>query len=131
MKNSTYFAIIGTSRNTFGGVRWTVTAYNSESDIVGYANDECGRSGESLKLLAGIEWAGVNPDEDGDFDTFESARPFADGEEFQTALTKLNDDGRTYTIFDDSKPEEVKEFLEQAEAIGLGEKAQELVEKFT
>ena len=131
MKNSTYFAIIGTSRNTFGGVRWTVTAYNSESDIVGYANDECGRSGESLKSLAGIEWAGVNPDEDGDFETFEPARPFADGEEFQTALIKLNDDGRTYTIFDDSRPEEVKEFLEQAEAIGLGEKAQELVEKFT
>lgn len=131
MKNSTYFAIIGTSRNAFGGVRWTVTAYNSESDIIGYANDECGRSGESLESLAGIEWVGVNPDEDGDFETFEPARPFAEGEKFQTALAKLNDDGRTYNIFNDSKPEEIKEFLEQANAIGLSEKAQELVEKFS
>ncbi len=131
MEKPTYFAIIGTSHNAFGGVRWTITAYNSVPDIIGFANNECARSGESLESIAGIEWVGVNPDEDGDYETFEPARPFADGEEFQTALNKLNDDGRTYTIYDDSKPEEIKAFLEQADSIGLGEKAQELVEKFS
>jgi len=121
MKNSTYFAIIGTSRYACGNVRWAVTPYNSEADIIGFANAECARSGESLESLAGIEFV----------DTFEPARPFAEGEEFQTALTKLNDDGRTYNIFDNSKPEEIKEFLEQAAAVGLREKAQEIVEKFS
>jgi len=131
MKNSTYFAIIGTSRDTCSDVRWAVTPYNSEADIIGFANAECARSGESLESLAGIEWVGVNPDEDGDSDIYEPARPFAEGEEFQTALNKLNDNGRTYIIFDSSKPEEIKEFLEQAAAVGLREKAQEIVKKFS
>lgn len=124
----TYFAIIGTSRNAFGGVRWTVTGFNSQKDIIGYALTECNRSGESLEDLAGIKMVGVNPDEDGDFESFEPSRAFADGEEFNVALEKLNDDGRTYNVFDDSDSAAVAEFIEQADTIGLGDEARELAE---
>lgn len=130
MTTSKYFAIIGTSRNACGGVRWVATAYNSESDIIGFASAECGLEGTSLEEIAGIEWVGVNPDEDGDFESFEPARAFADGEEFQAAITKLNDDGRTYSIFNDSSTTEVADFIEDADRVGLGDRAKELVEKF-
>lgn len=126
-----YFAIIGTSSAAYGGVNWSITAYNSKDDIIGYASEECNRAGSSLEDVAGIKWIGVNPDADGDFESFEPEREFAEGEEFQAALTKLNDDCRTYKIFDDSNKEEIDEFLMEAEAISLGEHAAELVEKFS
>ena len=124
----TYFALIGTSRNACGRVRWAVTGFNSQKDIIGLASEECNRAGKSLEDLAGIEMVGVNPDEDGDFESFEQSRAFADGEEFNVALEKLNDDGRTYSIFDDSDAAAVAEFIEQADAVGLGDRARALAE---
>jgi|APLak6261699311_1056244.scaffolds.fasta_scaffold00140_20 hypothetical protein len=126
-----YFAIIGTSSAGYGGVRWSITAYNSKDDIIGYASEECNRAGSSLEDVAGIKWIGVNPDEDGGFESFEPEREFAEGELFQAALTKLNDDCRTYKIFADSNQQEIDDFLMEAEAAGHGEKAAELVEKFS
>lgn len=123
-----YFALIGTSRNAAGGVRWTLTPYNSESDIIGFARDECARSGESLEALAGIGFTIRNEGTDDKEITAE--RDFAEGEEFTAALEKLNDDGRTYSVFDASAPDDVAEFLAEAERVGEGERARELVDQF-
>lgn len=123
-----YFAIIGTSRNAFGGVRYTLTPYNSEADIIGFAWNECARSGESLESIAGIGFKTIN--EGTDDEEIMAEREFNEGEEFQAALTKLNDDGRTYSIFDDSNQAEVADFIAEADLIGEGERARELVEKF-
>ncbi len=123
-----YFAIIGTSRNAFGGVRYTLTPYNSESDIIGFAHEECARSGESLESIAGIGFKTIN--EGTDDEEIVAEREFAEGEEFQAALSKLNDDGRLYSVFDDSDPEQVLCFIEVADRIGEGERARELAEKF-
>lgn len=123
-----YFAIIGTSRNAFGGVRYTLTPYNSESDIIGFAYEECARSGESLESIAGIGFKTIN--ENTDDEDVVAEREFNDGEEFQAALTKLNDDGRTYMIFDDSNPAELADFIAEADRIGEGDCARELAEKF-
>lgn len=128
MHDKKYYAIVGTSRYA-GDVRWSIT-YNSEADIIGYANTECRRRGESLEELAGIDWIGVEPDEDGEFTRFEPERPFVTGEEFKAALEKLNDDGRTYSIFDSARPEEVEKFIDEAASIGLGAEARSLVSKF-
>lgn len=94
----TYFAIIGTSRNACGGVRYSLTAYNSESHIIEYAQDECARTGESLD----------------------------ESDEFNSAIEKLNDDGRRYSIYENT-PEGIEEFLNDADAIGQLERAEELV----
>ncbi len=127
---TTYFAIIGTSRNACGEVRWTLTARNSEANIINLAADECRYSGNMLERLAGLAWIDINPPKAGKPEIFKPAHPFTPEEELQAALIKLNDDGRTYIIFDDSKPEEVEDFLDYADDIGLDKKAQMLVEKF-
>lgn len=123
-----YFAIIGTSRAAYGGVRYTLTPYNSEADIIGFAYAECARSGESLESIAGIGSKTIN--EGTDDEQIVDEREFTEGEEFQAALTKLNDDGRTYSIFNDSDQEEVADFIAEADRIGEGARARELVEKF-
>jgi hypothetical protein len=129
-KQPHYFAIIGTSSAAYGGVRWSITAYNSQADIISYAQDECVKTGATLEDVAGIKWNGVNPDEDGDFENYEPEREFREGELFQAALTKLNDDCRTYKIFDDSNKDEIESFLMEAEAVGHGDHAKELVQSF-
>jgi len=115
-----YYTIIGTSRNTYGGTRYSIGVITDEPEIIGFAHDECAKSGEDLYTLAGICWT-LNDDEQ-----FVPERDFEPGEEFQAALTKLNDDGRTYEIF--RTDTEAKEFIERAEEVGLGEKANETVE---
>lgn len=129
MSAPTYFAIIGTSRAAYGGVRWTLTPYNSEADIISFAWNECARTGESLESIAGIGSKTIN--EGTDDEQIVNEREFNEGEEFQAALAKLNDDGRTYSIYNDADPDQVKDFIEEAERIGLGERARELVEKFS
>lgn len=125
----TYFALIGNS-SAASNRRWSVTSYNSETDIIGFAEAECNKSGEQLCELAGISMIGVNPDKDGDCKTFEPSRPFNDVELFQTALAKLNDDSRTYRIFDDSDAAAVAEFINVSDCVGLGERSKALVAKF-
>ncbi len=116
-----YYAIIGTSRNACGGVRWAATANNTETDIIGWARSECAKSGESLEALAGIKSVGINPDADGDFESFEPEREWAEGEEFAVAVEKLNDDGRTFRLFTDASA-----FVMEADEVGLGDKARAL-----
>lgn len=124
---TTYFAIIGTSKNAYGNIRYSLTAYNSEADIIGYANDECSRKGTSLDTLAGIQYVGIGaPDADGDYAEYGNDREFLEGEEFTTALEKLSDDGRRYSIYPDTE-EGRTEFLADAEAIGYTERAQALL----
>lgn len=125
-----FFAITGTSRNSAGDVRWAATPFNSERDIIDYASEECNREGTDLYALAGIDNVGVNPDKDGNFETFQPSREFNPGEEFEVAINKLNDDGRTFLVFDDSNHEDVKHFLEKANEVGLGDPAQKLVDDF-
>lgn len=110
-----YNTIIGTSRNAGGRVRYCIGALVTEQDIIGLARDECDRSGESLVDLAGIEW---KTSEAGDR---EAAREWEPGEEFYTAITKLNDEGRLYEIYDCES--EVTEFLDRAEKLGMGNEA--------
>jgi len=125
-----YFAIIGTSRNANGGQRWSLTASNTEDEIIGFAEEECNRSGEFLGELVGIKMEGVNEDEDGDFEYYEPDRPYADGEHFEAAIEKLNDDGRDFLIYDDSDTVAIQEFIDKADFIGHGEKARKLVVRF-
>lgn len=126
-----FFALIGTSSNACGGVKWAATGYNSTADIIGFAQAECNRQGSNLESLVGIEFVGVNPDNDGEFSEYKPSRDFAEGEELRAALEKLNDDGRTFKIYDDSDPTAVLEFLEDAESVGLSERASELTGKFS
>lgn len=122
-----YYAIIGTSRNACGGVRWTLRAGVTEQDVLSWAYSECQREGSSLQDVAGIGWVGVgfdveDEDEPSDYDP---ERDWLPGEEFETAIAKLNDDGRAFALFDVAE-----EFVEEACQLGLGEDAAELVERF-
>lgn len=117
-----FYAIIGTSRNTCGGVRWAVTANNTEAGVISLARAECNRVGECLEDIAGIKSVGINPDEDGDFESFAWEREWGEGEEFAIAVEKLMDDGRTFRLFNDASA-----FVMEAEEIGLGDRARELV----
>lgn len=47
-----------------------------------------------------------------------AARNWEPGEEFYTAIAKLNDDGRVYEIYDCES--EVDAFLDRAEQLGIG-----------
>jgi hypothetical protein len=109
----TYFTLMGTSRNAVGGVRWTVAANVSGKQIVGFAEAECSKSGESLEEIGGV-----------------SARPMNDDERWIAALDKLNDDGRTFAAFDDADRDAIDEFLGQAITAGCGEQARELIRQF-
>lgn len=123
---TTFFALIGSSRNAYGGVRWNLDAMVKKSDIIRYANAQLDRRGNSLE-----EWAGINEfwTDDGDFIGFE--REWRDGEELETALKVLNDDGCTYSIWPDDVVDNVRDFLDEAEKIGLGDEAVRLVKKFS
>ena len=126
----TYFAIIGTSRYACGGQRWSLTASNTEDEIIGFAEEECNRSGANLCELVGIGMEGVNEDEDGDFEYYEPDRQYADGEHLVAAIEKLNDDGRDFLIYDDSDTVAIQAFIDKADFIGCGDKARELVVRF-
>ncbi len=110
-----YNTIVGTSRNGNGGPRYYIGALVTEQDIIGRARGECGRSGESLVDLAGIGW---KSSEEGDL---EVAREWEPGEEFYTAIAKLNDEGRLYEIYDCESG--VAAFLDRAEKLGIGKEA--------
>lgn len=122
-----YYALIGTSRNASGGARWTITANNTEADIIGYARAECEKESTWLESLAGIDSVGINPDADGEPTEYAPDREWRDGEEFAAALEKLNDDGRTYRIYDMSAPDDIAELLDDADAHSVGARAAELV----
>lgn len=119
--NNLYYTIVGTSRNTSGGPRYTIGAAATEQDIIGFAYAECARSGETLEEIAGIGWKMIN--EGTDDELVVSERDFVPGEEFQAALAKLNDDGRAYEIFDSET--ETAEFIARAEQLGIGDLARE------
>lgn len=123
--STTFFTIVGTSRNASGGIRWRLNAMRTEADIIGYANGELERKGESLQERAGIAefW-----DEDGNFIGY--SREWRDGEELETALDVLNDDGCTYSIWPDNVLDNVRDFVDEAEKLGLGVEALQMVDKF-
>ncbi len=121
-----YYSITGTSRNSAGGARYALGRVVDKEDIINFAHEECGREGISLESVAGIEFIGINPDADGDFEEFIPAREWNEGEEFAAALSKLNDDGRTYEIFDMAT--ECDEFIARADCLGLGNEARALVD---
>jgi hypothetical protein len=113
------FIIWGTSRNASGGPRYSVSM-NSQIELTGVAIEECDREGTSLEQFAGIP---MIEDENGDFAPERSL----DGSElFEVALQKLRDDGRSVELFPATKAG-AKEFLKAAQAVGLSDKAQRLV----
>ena len=126
--NTTFFAIIGTSRNTYGGVRWNLSAMVTEADIIRFALGELEISGDGDLH----SWAGIAEltDEVGD-QTGIYEREFELGEELEMALRVLNDDGCTYAIWPDDVADNVVDFLDEAIKIGLGDEAQRLVEKYS
>lgn len=123
---TTYYSITGSSRNASGGARYALGFIVDQAEIISFAREECGREGTSLESFAGIEFAGINPDEDGHFEEFTPSRAWNEGEEFAAALSKLNDDGRTYEIFDTAGNGD--EFIARAEIYGLGDEARALVD---
>jgi hypothetical protein len=130
--STTYYALIGTSKDAADAVRWTVTARNSEMDIIGLAEEECRLSGEDLEFFAGFELIGSSRHAGGiGCEELAWSRDWMPGEKFKASLLKLNDDERTYKIFDDAKREQVEEFLAKAKAVGLLETALALVARFS
>lgn len=119
-----YFAVNGSSKGGAfdfadimpGFPRCFATRNNTEADIVEFAINECIREGSSLEEIAGIGWIA-----DGDFERVVPARPFEEGEKFKAALAKLNDDGRTYRVF--NMDTEILAFLAYAEGVGLSSTA--------
>ena len=110
-----YNTIIGTSRDAEVDPRYRIGPLVTEADIISSARGECGKNGESLAEQAGIEW---EKSEDG---FMVAAREWEPGEEFYTALAKLNDEGRLYEIYDCES--EVDAFLDRAEQLGIGSQA--------
>lgn len=121
-----YYTVSGTSRNACGGVRWHVSANETEQDIIGYADHEMTRSGQSFEDLVGIGFKTIN--EGTDREEIVPEREMTVDEMFNAALEKLNDDGRTYRIFKMNDAEALEEFLLQADMAGLLKKAQKLAE---
>ena len=110
-----YNTILGTSGEASDGPRYSIGPLVTEADILAFAQDECRRSGESLVALAGIGW---EKSEEGDV---VAARDWEPGEEFYTAIAKLNDEGRLFEIYDCES--EVDAFLDRAAQLGIGTEA--------
>lgn len=119
-----YFTVSGTSRNACGGVRWHVSANETEQSIIGYADHEMTRSGESFEDFIGIGFKTIN--EGTDNEQIVPEREMTQYETFEAALAKLSDDGRTYLIYKMDDAEALEEFLLQADMAGLLKKAQQL-----
>ena len=119
-----YFTVSGTSRNAYGGVRWHVSANETEQSIIGYADHEMTRSGQSFEDFIGIGFKTIN--EDTDEEEIVPEREMTIDEMFEAALLKLSDDGRTYRIFKMDDAEALEEFLLQADMAGLQKEAQSL-----
>ncbi len=110
-----YNTILGTSGEASDEPHYSIGPLVTEADIIAFARDECRRSGESLVELAGIGW---EKSEEGDV---VAARDWEPGEEFYTAIAKLNDEGRLFEIYDCES--EVDAFLDRAAQLGIGTEA--------
>ncbi len=107
-----YNTIIGISRDASVGPRYRIGPLVTEADIISFAREKCEKSGKSLVELAGIEW---KKSKEG---YVVAARNWEPGEEFYTAIAKLNDDGRVYEIYNCES--EVDAFLDRVEQLGIG-----------
>lgn len=126
--STTYYALIGSSNETGEDVRWSVTGRISENDVITLAEEECRITGEDLEFFAGFELIGSNKRAGSiGCEKLTWSRDWMVGEKFQASLLKLNDDGRTYHVFNKAKREHIEEFLTKAEAVGLRAEADALV----
>lgn len=100
-----------TSRDSTIGLRPKIGPMFSAADLIRIAADECTREGTTLEGLAGIEWI---EDQDGNS---APARPWNDGEELQTAVDKLDDDGKLFEVFEVQK--DCAAYYDRAAELGL------------
>lgn len=110
-----YYLLLGSPEP----VAWTVDVA-SESEIIARAEEECRLSGEDLEFLAGFELIGTGKRAGSiGVHALGWSRDWMPGEKLRTSLLKLGDEGRTCKAFDAADPAQVRDFLEQAEAVGL------------
>ena len=95
-----------------------------DKEIISIAANQAGRRGESLERHAGIEFVGINPDQDGDFESFEPTRAWNEGEEMKAAIAEFTEDGYVYEIFESET--ERNDFVARAADFGLENEATEL-----
>ncbi len=117
-----YFVIKGTSTNSCGGSRYSVTILTGR-DIVAAAEDELINSGDRLENLAGISFY---EDDDG---IFHPERELSDDEKFQLSSDVLNDDGRLFWPFITTKTSAL-EFVNEAKEYGLENEAKALYDSW-
>jgi hypothetical protein len=97
-----------------------------EEEIIRIATQQAGACGDDLTKHTDIEWVGINPDENGDFEEFELSREWNDGEELAAAVAEFTHDGYIYEVF--KRGEEDADFIARAADFGLEEKAERYCE---
>ena len=96
-----------------------------DKEIISIAANQAGHRGESLERHAGIEFVGINPDQDGDFESFEPTRAWNEGEEMKAAIAEFTEDGYVYEIFESET--ERNDFVARAADFGLENEATEFL----
>jgi hypothetical protein len=98
----------------------------TEEQIISAAEQQAMRRGEGLTAYTDIEWVGINPDEDGDYDDYKMSRDWRDGEILLAAVSEFTNDGYFYKIFKYGDKAELKDFIECAQSFGMGDEAERL-----
>lgn len=108
-QNPWYYTIqSSTSRNSPTGLRPKIGPMFSVGDLIRIAAEECAREGTTLEHLAGIDSA---------------ARPWNEGEQLNTAVEKLGDDGKLFEIYPVQK--DCAAYYDRAADLGLADDLQD------
>ena len=114
-----YYNIIASigSRNSASGYGKISLVLMDEKEIISIATQQANRCGYDLTQYSDIEWVGVNPDADGDFEEFKLSRDWNEGEKLESAIAEFTHDGYLYEIF--KSGEQDAEFIARAAEFNL------------
>jgi len=105
------------SRNSASGYGKINLVLMDGKEIISIATQQANRRGEDLTQHTDINWVGINPDADGDFEEFKLSREWNEGEELEAAIAEFTHDGYLYEIF--KRGQQDAEFIARAAAFGL------------